>query len=69
MKDLSKPDLNLMMDLIYESLTCSSETGFLSLADKLRTLIGFTHIRSLVGDSEQYKIKKNGGIKHDHFLS
>ena len=62
-KNLSKPDLQLMLEIIHESLQCNSDSAFQGLIDKTRILLGFDYIRSLFGDANRYADEKMAALK------
>lgn len=62
-KELSKSDSNLTLDIIHEALSCKHTKQFEKLIHKTNSLIEFTHIRSLLGDSNEYNIKKMAALK------
>jgi len=61
--DLSKSDLNLMLDIIHSSLSCKSITEYKKLIEMAKTLLCFTHIRSVFGDANEYAQKKMNALK------
>lgn len=60
---LSKSDLNLMLDIIHRSLSCRSIEDYEKLIEETKTLLCFSHIRSVFGDSNEYAIKKMAALK------
>jgi DNA-binding CsgD family transcriptional regulator len=62
-KNLSKSDLILILDIIHASLTCKNNQEFELLIRMTQTLIDFQHVRSLFGDSSNYKKEKMGALK------
>jgi LuxR family transcriptional regulator, quorum-sensing system regulator BjaR1 len=61
--DLSKSDLNSILDIIHASLACQSKKEFEGLIQLTQSLIPFSHARSLFGDCNEYKTKKMGAFK------
>jgi DNA-binding CsgD family transcriptional regulator len=61
--ELSKSDLNLTLDIIHKSVTCKTDEHFEELICRTNRLIEFTHIRSLLGDSNEYNDKKMAALK------
>jgi len=61
--DLSKSDLNLILDVIHASLECKSDGEFDQLIEKVKELLHFEYIRSLFGDANEYTKKKMSALK------
>jgi LuxR family quorum sensing-dependent transcriptional regulator len=61
--NLSKSELLLMLEIIHSSLSCKSSDAFHGLIDRVKDLLGFSHIRSLFGDCSEYSKKKMGALK------
>lgn len=62
-KKLSKSDLNSVLDIIHEALLCKSNEQYEELVKKTKNLFEFDHIRSIFGDSNEYKNKKMAALK------
>ncbi len=61
--DLSKQDMHLMLDIIHASLSCRCDTDFQGLIDMTKSLLEFSHLRSVFGDCGQYDTMKMGAFR------
>ncbi len=61
--DLSRSDLNLMLDIISASLKCTDVTGFEKLLEQIKILIPFSHARCGFGDCNEFTTKKMAAFK------
>ena len=61
--ELSKSDLNSILDIIHAALACQDKKKFEKLIRSTQNLIPFSHARSLLGDCNEYKTKKMGAFE------
>lgn len=52
-----------MLEFIHNSINCESVVDFLALIDEMKTLVSFTHIRSVFGDRREYSARKMDGFQ------
>jgi DNA-binding CsgD family transcriptional regulator len=61
--ELSRSDVNLMLDIIHSSLKCTDVFGFEKLLEQLKTLISFSCVRCGFGDCNEFATKKMDAFK------
>ena len=61
--DLSKTELNLILDIIHLSLDCHTISEFDALLAKVKKLTPFSHARCGFGDSKEFKTESMAAFK------
>jgi DNA-binding CsgD family transcriptional regulator len=61
--ELSKSDLKLMLDIIHDSISCTAQTNFKDLLNRMKALVPFSFARCGFGDSREFGLKKMDAFK------